>query len=163
MPGVRTSYVRDGITVTLLDGVLLSETPLGDTGVERHYHANGTVAAETPRKYGLTHGTIRTWHDNGQLASEREDVFGNTHGLSRKWSREGLIEIEMNYVLPEAVHGCNYYDEGRRHCAYLWNGKPLSKARWIKRVLATGMSQTELDRKLAAISPKRLARPESSS
>jgi antitoxin component YwqK of YwqJK toxin-antitoxin module len=155
MPGVRTSYVQDGITVTFLDGVLFSETPVGGTGTERRYHPNGTLAAEVPRKHGLPHGTIRTWHENGQLADEREAVFGGTIGLSRKWGTDGSLEMEMNYVLPEAVHGCNYYDEGRRHCAYLWNGTPLSKARWTKRVLATGMTQAELDVKLALTSKKR--------
>jgi antitoxin component YwqK of YwqJK toxin-antitoxin module len=155
MPGVRTSYVQDGITITFLDGVRLSETPVADTGIERHYHPNGTVAAEIPRKDGRPHGTIRTWHDNGQLATEREAISGKTIGLERKWGSDGTLEMEINYVLPEAIHGCNYYDEGRRHCAYLFNGTPLSKARWTERVLATGMTQAELDRRLKATSRKR--------
>jgi hypothetical protein len=59
------------------------------------------------------------------------------------------LETESNYVLSEAVCGRTYGDPGRVHTVYLWNGKPLSKAHWTKKVLAIGLTQDELDERLA--------------
>lgn len=157
MPGVLTSYVEDGITVTFLDGVLHREVPVGDAGTARHFHPNGALQAEVPLKHGRSHGTVRTWHDNGQLASETPCIFGDVIGVCRNWDRDGVLTQDLNHVLPAAIFARNYADVGRVHSVYLWNGKPLSKTRWVTKVLATGMSQSELDQRIASGGPSRVA------
>jgi antitoxin component YwqK of YwqJK toxin-antitoxin module len=72
----RTSFVRDGVTVTLEDGVLESEVPLG-AGVSRFFHPNGMLRAEVPKIDGRLHGIARDWHDNGQLFQEAEYIEGH--------------------------------------------------------------------------------------
>jgi MORN repeat variant len=158
MPGVKTTYVKDGMTVTFLDGVLHTEVPVGDTGTARYYHPNGALAAEVPLKHGRTHGISRVWHENGQPKSETNYVYGMVVGVSRTWEPDGSLLMESNYIVPDlegslAIHGRIYADKGHIHSVYLWNGAALSKARWTKKVLATGMTESELEQKLAAGPP----------
>jgi antitoxin component YwqK of YwqJK toxin-antitoxin module len=88
MPGFITTYVENGVKVTLHDGILHSEEPLGGTGMSRRYHPNGTLHAEVPLEKGMTHGTVRTWHDNRQLASEAQHVYGTIRGITRSWDAD---------------------------------------------------------------------------
>jgi antitoxin component YwqK of YwqJK toxin-antitoxin module len=149
MPGFITTYIKDGVKCTLHDGILHSEEPVGGTGISRRFHPNGTIHAEVPLEKGMTHGTARTWHENGKLASEAQHVYGTIRGVTRSWNADGSQEAELNYVLTEAVYGRTYGDAGRVHSAYLWNGKPMSKALWTKKVLAIGLTPEELDERLA--------------
>jgi antitoxin component YwqK of YwqJK toxin-antitoxin module len=115
MPEFITTYVENGVKVTLYDGILHSEEPVGGTGVSRRYHPNGTLHAEVPLEKGMTHGTARTWHDNGQLASEaqHQHVYGTIRGITRSWDADGSFETESSYVLSEAVCGRTYGDPCR--------------------------------------------------
>jgi antitoxin component YwqK of YwqJK toxin-antitoxin module len=101
MPGFITTYVENGVKVTLHDGVRHSEEPVGGTGASRRYHPNGTLHAEATLEKGMTHGTVRTWHDNGQLASEAQHVYGTIRGITRNWHADGSLETELNYVLSK--------------------------------------------------------------
>jgi hypothetical protein len=158
MAGVKTCYIEGGMTVTFVDGFLNSQTPVDGTGTSRYYHPNGALAAEVPLKDGRNHGLARTWHDNDQLKSETNYVYGMIVGISRDWERDGSLLAESNYVVPElegsvAVHSRIHADKGHVRSVYLWNGKPLSKAAWTRKVLATGMTTSELEQKLAATGP----------
>jgi antitoxin component YwqK of YwqJK toxin-antitoxin module len=144
----RTTFVRNGKTIVMEDGVLDSEIPIGD-GTSRFFHPNGTVSEEVPVVAGETHGIVRSWHDNGVLAQEKTYVHGKLHGLIRDWDKDGSLLHEIDYILPNAVYHTTYADVGRVHHAFLWNGKPLSKARWTKKVEAAGISEPELDRRLS--------------
>ncbi|HEX8914815.1 MAG TPA: hypothetical protein VF796_20855 [Humisphaera sp.] len=162
MSGVKTSRVEGGMTVTFVGGVLQSEVPVDDTGTARHYHSNGILALEIPRKLGRNHGTSREWHDNGRPKSEAHYVYGMIVGVSREWDRDGSLSVELNHVVPDcdgcsAIHGLVHEDEVRVHAKYLWNGKPLSRERWRKKVLATGMTEAELEQRLAATQPAKPA------
>ena len=48
MPGFITTYVENGVKVTLHDGILQSEEPVGGTSMSRRYHLNGTLHPEVP-------------------------------------------------------------------------------------------------------------------
>jgi antitoxin component YwqK of YwqJK toxin-antitoxin module len=114
MPGFITTYVENGLKVTLHDGIRHSEEPVGGTGVSRRYHPNGTLHAKVPLEKGMTHGTVRTWHDNGQLASEAQHVYGTIRGITQTWDADGSLETQSNYVLSEAVCGRTYGSPIRR-------------------------------------------------
>jgi antitoxin component YwqK of YwqJK toxin-antitoxin module len=141
--------VQDGMKIVLVDGILFSQIPTSGEGISRHFHPNGTLAAEFPMKYGRKQGTVREWHDNGQLAGETHYVYGMTIGLARTWDRDGSLSVESDYVLENAVIGRVYDDLGKVHRAFLWNGKPISKTRWIKKVLAEGIPLPDLENRIS--------------
>jgi antitoxin component YwqK of YwqJK toxin-antitoxin module len=143
----RTTENRDGKTVIYEDGILHAEWPIGD-GVSKYYHPNGLVRHEAPVVNGATHGIVREWHDNGQRASEVRYVMGEIQGTKVCWDRKGLLSQTLDYVLPNAICGTTYADVGRVHRMYLWNGKPISKARWLKKLEAAGVSIEEVQRRL---------------
>jgi antitoxin component YwqK of YwqJK toxin-antitoxin module len=136
----RTTFVRDGMTINLEDGILDSEIPIGD-GIAKFYHPNGSVRAEVPKVAGETHGISRKWHDNGRLAQETEYIAGKVQGLARDWDRDGSLLHELDYVTPNAIFGKTYADVGRVRKVFLWNGKPISKSKWIQKVEAAGVSK----------------------
>ncbi len=143
----RTSFVRDdGVTVVMEDGVLDSEIPPGD-GIRRFFHENGALKCEVPVVGGETHGVARDWHDNGQLASETNYSHGKIQGVIRDWDTDGSLLHEREYVLPNAVYHKTYADVGRIRHVFLWNGKPVSKARWLKKLEEAGMAMAELEQR----------------
>lgn len=140
----RECYVENGKQISKEDSVIVDEIPLDGNGVARRFHPNGTVESEAPRVNWEAHGVHRRWHDNGQLASEVEFVDGKPKGIARDWDRGGSLLHEREYILPNAVYGKTYADPVKVHHVFLWNGKPLSRAHWLKRVEAAGASREEL-------------------
>jgi len=146
------SFDRDGIRVWLEDGILLREIPLGD-GTCRHYHKNGALECEYEKVGGKTHGLVRAWHDNGELAKELTRVDGQVVGTVRIWNREGILERELEYVTPAAIYGTTYHRGKKMPDVFLWNGKPISKSRWLKKVEAAGIPRSELERRFLTRKP----------
>ncbi len=98
---------------------------------------------------GETHGVARHWHENGQLASEKNYVHGKIQGIIRDWDTDGSLLHEREYVLPNAVHHKTFADVGRIHQVFLWNGKPISKSRWLKKIEEAGIPAVELEQRFA--------------
>jgi len=145
----RTVVVRDGMNVVYEDGVLDSEMPIGD-GVAKWFFPNGALKAEVPKVEGESHGTYREWHDNGQLAKETVFNHGKATGVVRNWNKEGSLERELEIVSDAAIHSQSYSEPGRIHHVFLWNGKPISKTKWLKKLEAAGFSKSELERRFPA-------------
>jgi hypothetical protein len=143
----RTVEIRDGMTIVYEDGVLNAELPIGD-GIRKYYHSNGLMREEVPVIAGETHGVVRGWHNNGQRALEANYVRGVIHGTMLCWDRKGVLSQELDYVHPNAIYGRTYADVGRVHRTYLWNGKPTSKVRWLKKLEAAGVSIEDVQRHL---------------
>jgi hypothetical protein len=143
----RTTFVRDGMTVVLEDGVLDSEIPIGD-GVARWFYKNGKVKAEVPKVAGETQGIVRKWHENGQLAEQSTVISRQICGVARSWNRDGSIESEAEYIIPDAIYVKSYDVNGKIRHIFLWIGKPISKSRWVEKVLAAGISRSEIERKI---------------
>lgn len=57
--------------------------------VERSYHENGVIAAESPQMDGVPHGTVRHWHANGILAMEIPMNHGVIDGTVKQWNDKG--------------------------------------------------------------------------
>jgi antitoxin component YwqK of YwqJK toxin-antitoxin module len=133
------------------DGLLDSEIPVGD-GIAKWFHENGTIRAEVPKIAGETHGTAYEWHDNGQLASETTIIHGQIRGVTRNWNRDGSLSSEMEYVTPHAIFARSYDKHGNVRQVFLWDGKPKSKALWMKKVEAAGISKAELEQRFATAS-----------
>jgi antitoxin component YwqK of YwqJK toxin-antitoxin module len=144
----RTTFVRDGVTIVMEDGILDAEIPIGD-GVAKWFHENGTVRAEVPKIAGETHGTAYEWHDNGQLASETTIIHGQIRGVTRNWNRNGSLASEMEYVTPHAIYAKSYDKHGKIRHVFLWIGKPVSKARWLKKLETAGIPKSELERRFS--------------
>ena len=140
----RECYVGNGKQISKEDGVIVDEIPLDGNGVARRFHPSGAVASETPRLNCEAHGIQRKWHDNGQLASEVQYVNGKHTGIARDWDRDGSLLHERVYILAHAVFGKTYADPVKVHHVFLWNGKPLSRARWLNKLEAAGVSREEL-------------------
>lgn len=143
----RTSFIRDGVTVIYEDGILDAEIPLGD-GVAKWFYENGAIKAEVPKFGGKNHGIARGWHDNGRLESETTYENGNIVGISRDWSKDGLLLHEMEYFSPNAIYAKNYSRRNKIRHIFLWNGKPISKTKWLKKLETAGISsKADLERK----------------
>jgi len=145
--------------IEVIDGVVRRQHPRGD-GVYRAWHANGTLAEEYTRVEGQIVGARREWHDNGALAKEISYVNGKKHGIVRQWNRDGKLlgeymmdngrgierewsedgslfqEHEQIFLTPElsASRGVVYDDLGKGHEVYLWNGRQISKKKFMERV-----------------------------
>jgi hypothetical protein len=144
----RTVEIRDGMTVVYEDGVLDSETPQGD-GVARFFHENGAVRAEVPKVAGETQGLCRGWHDNGQLSEEHTILDRRIIGVARTWNRDGTLSHEMEYLTPHAIYAKSH-NSGKVRRLFLWEGKPISRTRWMKKVEAAGISRSELGKRFGA-------------
>jgi hypothetical protein len=147
----RTTFVRDGVTVVMEDGLLDAELPIGD-GIARWFHENGKLKAEVLKIDGNSHGVSRSWHDNGALAQEKTYIHGKLQGIVRVWNKDGSPDCEMDYITPNAIFCRSCDDLGKWRSVFLWNGKPISKSKWMQKVEAAGISKSELERKLAATS-----------
>jgi MORN repeat protein len=161
---MNSSYSKwDGdIWIQVIDGVVRRKHPRDD-GVWRSWHANSALASEYTRVNGVTEGIKREWHDNGVLAKETPFVSGRVHGTVRQWNREGKLlgeytmsegrgityvwnedgspQTEYEQVSENAARGKVWDDLGRARDVFLWNGKPISKARWTKKVEEAGTSK----------------------
>jgi MORN repeat variant len=146
----RTSFVRDGITIVMEDGVLDSEIPIGD-GLAKWFYENGKIRAEVPKAAGETNGTVRRWHDNGQLAEESTVVAGQIRGIVYSWNRDGSRESEAEYITPDAIHVKSFDNKGKVRNIFLWIGKPVSKSRWLKKVEEAGIPKAELARRFGTV------------
>lgn len=137
------------------DGVLVREIPLGD-GTCRGFHKNGALKFEYQIVNGESEGIFREWHDNGQLAVERTHVCGQVQGTIKTWNRKGGLDQELEYVTPNAIYGKSYERSGTIWHLYLWNGKPIPKKRWLKKLEAAGFSPAELAKRFPApVGPSR--------
>lgn len=62
----------------------------------------------------------------------------NGRGVEREWSEGGslLREHEIVFLTPElsASRGVVYDDLGKGHEVYLWNGRRISKRKFLERV-----------------------------
>jgi antitoxin component YwqK of YwqJK toxin-antitoxin module len=119
-------------------------------------HPNGTPAWEYECAGGVIVGSFREWHDNGVLAKEEPYVSGKKHGIVRKWNRDGkllgeyvmtegkgieltwsadgTLELEFEFISESAARGKVYDDLGKAHEVFLWNGKPVSKRKFLDRL-----------------------------
>jgi antitoxin component YwqK of YwqJK toxin-antitoxin module len=149
--------------VQTINGVVHRVKPKGD-GVHRRWHENGVLASEHTRVKGAIEGVSREWHDNGVLAKEVPHVSGRVHGTVRQWNRDGRLlgeylmsegrgvervwnqdgslQLEHEQVSDTAVRGKVWDDLGNAREAFLWKGKPISKARWLKKLERDGVSGT---------------------
>jgi len=138
----RSSFTRNGMTVVMEGDAILYETPIGD-GIERWFHANGAVKSEFPKVAGATHGLTRDWHENGQLAAEITYVAGKPIGVAKYWRPDGTVDKIMEYISENAVRCQTHNPRGRVTMVYLWNGKPISKPLWLKKLEAKGICLLE--------------------
>jgi hypothetical protein len=127
-----TSFDRDGVRVWMEDGVVIREIPLGDGNCKR-FHKNGMLECEYQKIGGEIHGTFRQWHDNGKLATEVTYISGVACGIERRWNRDGSLDMETEIISPNACHS-KLYHLGKYDDVFLWNGKPMSKTRWLKKI-----------------------------
>ncbi len=132
-------------------------------------HANGAVAKEYALVDGRVVGTMREWHDNGILAKETPFVEGRVHGTVRQWNRDGKLlgeysmregrgielvwnedgspQTEFEQIAENAAWSKVWDDLGKAREMFLWNGKPISKARWLKKVEEAGIPGAELEQR----------------
>jgi len=158
---MSTSYSRwiEDTWIEVVDGVVRRQHPRGN-GVCRAWHANGVLAEEYEWVNRNVVGAIRKWHDNGTLAKEIPFSDGKEHGSVRQWNREGKLlgeytmvngrgveltwnedgslsqEHEVIFLSPSliATRGKVYDDLGKGHEVYLWNGRRISKKKFLERV-----------------------------
>jgi hypothetical protein len=59
----------------------------------------------------------------------------------------------MEYFAPSAVYAKSYFQRANkiRHM-FLWNGKPISKAKWLKKLQRAGFPKSELERRFPSAS-----------
>jgi hypothetical protein len=146
--------------VQVIDGVVRRRKPRSD-GIARSWHANGILASEYTRVNGVNQGMNREWHDNGVLAKEIPVISGRVHGVVRQWNREGKflgeytmsqgrgikrtwnedgsLLLEHEQLSENAARGKVWDDLGKAREMFLWNGKPISKVRWLKKVEEAGI------------------------
>ncbi len=139
----RTVVDHDNVRTVYEDGILTSVYPVTGDGISRHYHENGTLRAEASIVGGETQGVCRAWHDNGQLHQEHTIRGGIIVGIARDWERDGTLSHEMEYLTPHAIYAKSY-SSGRVRHLFLWNGKPVSRTRWMKKVQAAGVARETL-------------------
>ncbi|MGA2582300.1 MAG: hypothetical protein ABSG31_03405 [Tepidisphaeraceae bacterium] len=144
----RTEVIQDGVRIITEGGVLDSKIPVGD-GICRHFHKNGTLRCEYEKIGGQGQGLFREWHDNGQLACERTRVGSAIkEGTWRTYNRDGSLSQELEEISPNAIYGKSYVKGYRYVSVFLWNGKPMSKGRWMKKLEVAGVPKSELQRRI---------------
>jgi hypothetical protein len=154
--------------VQIINGVVHRIKPAPD-GIKQTWHSNGILASEYTRLNGVTQGISRQWHDNGVLAKEVPHVAGRVHGVVRQWNKDGKLlgeytmsegrgvkriwnedgslQLEHEQVSENAARGKVWDDLGNARETFLWKGKPVSKARWLKRVEEAGIPKAELEQR----------------
>ena len=170
MSSTYTKYEGD-VWIQVIDGVVRRKNPQSN-GLAQTWHANGVLASEHLRVNGYSHGICREWHDNGVLAKETPVASGRVHGVVRQWDREGKLlgeytmsegrgikriwnedgslQLEHEQVSENAARGKVWDDLGKVRETFLWNGKPISKLRWLKKIEEAGLPKVELEQRLAA-------------
>jgi hypothetical protein len=157
-----TMWVGD-VWIQVEDGVKRREKPKRN-GIARSWHPNGELADEYELKNGLIVGVRREWHDNGALAKTTPFESGHVHGIVRQWSREGkllgeytmthgrgvkrvwnddgTVQLEHEQISQSAARGKVYDDRGKAREVFLWNGKPVSKKKFMERLSREQERQT---------------------
>ncbi len=152
MSNERHSYWSNGIYREFIDGVLRAEVPK-QNGTARWWHPNGQLEKESPVVNGVTEGLVREWHENGQLKRETPFRRGNVDGvvrqwndqgrllgeyelrsgkgIMREWNNDGSLELELEIIAEGCHRGTIYDDRGRARQVFLWNGRPVSKKKFL--------------------------------
>ncbi len=151
------SYAKwDGdIWVQVEDGVVRRNLPRR-TGTARSWHENGELEEEYELVDGVVVGERRQWHDNGVLAKTEPHVSGRVHGTVRQWNREGnmlgeytmtdgrgvqrewnedgTISMEHEHFSEGTARVKVFDDLGKAHESFMWNGKRVSKKKFLERL-----------------------------
>jgi antitoxin component YwqK of YwqJK toxin-antitoxin module len=143
----RTVVTRDGVNVIYEDGILDSEMPIGD-GIAKWFYEDGTLKAEVPKVGGESHGIYREWYKGGRLAREARYEGGRVIGVARHWNENGSLAHELEDITANAAFAKSNQSGVIRHF-FLWNGKPISKTKWLKKLAAAGFPKAELERRFA--------------
>jgi len=117
------------------NGALAKECTLIDgkvCGLMREFHENGKILRETPYIEGMIHGMVKQWNSVGILLGEYEMKKGR--GVARKWYEDGSPSLEMENITSNAIRGKVWDDLGKVREVFLWNGKPVSKKKFHKKL-----------------------------
>jgi len=151
----RQSFWSNGVLREFIDGVLRREIPK-TKGIARYWHANGVLEKEMNMVNGVADGVVREWHDNGQLALEytyrRREIDGMVRqwnrdgrllgeyemkmgwGVRHRWNEDGTPKSEMEKLSENAIRGKVWDDLGKAREVFLWNGKPVSKKKFLEKL-----------------------------
>jgi len=149
-----SKWVGD-IWVQVEDGVVRRNLPKR-TGTARSWHENGELEEEYELVDGVVAGERRQWHDNGVLAKTEPHVSGRVHGTVRQWNREGnllgeytmtdgrgvqrewnddgTISMEHEHFSAGTARVKVFDDLGKAHESFMWNGKRVSKKKFLERL-----------------------------
>ncbi len=116
----------------LVDGVAVGE--------RREWHDNGVLAKTEPLVAGRVHGTVRQWNREGNLLGEYTMTDGR--GVQREWNENGTISMETE-VFSEGTLRIKVFDDlGKAHESFMWNGKQISKKKFMERISPEQGGQT---------------------
>ena len=107
----------------LVDGVVVGE--------RRQWHDNGVLAKTEPHVSGRVHGTVRQWNRDGKLLGEYTMTDGR--GVTREWDEDGTLVLEHEQISESASRSKVFDDLGKAHEVFLWNGKRVSKKKFVER------------------------------
>jgi hypothetical protein len=56
------------------------------------------------------------------------------HGITRVWNEDGSLSMELENINEYASRGKVWDDRGKVRDLFLWNGKPISKNRFLDKL-----------------------------
>jgi antitoxin component YwqK of YwqJK toxin-antitoxin module len=103
-----------------------------NVGEFRQWHDNGVLAKAVPYVSGKKHGVVRIWNRDGKVLGEYTMSEGK--GIERVWNEDGTLQQEVEFISVNASRGKVYDDLGKGWEVFLWNGKPVSKKKFMERL-----------------------------
>lgn len=92
------------------------------TGTHKGFWENGQPRFQYHFEHDLYEGVQYKWFENGRLYTKKNYKNGLEEGMQQEWNQEGKLII--NY---QSIHGRQYGNIGKKHCASLWNDSIYSK------------------------------------